>query len=147
MKSPCPGQDVPVHSSKSTNAAFRRGAVCIANFNHSKCNKHIVASFQKRMPCARAARARVVSHHLNSDGASPLLALLSPSNFHKMHTFLRVTCDKHMPLPCDDDPHQHTTYRTFLSLLLSYQTYPKAARLASLLPPSPLHAPPHPRRC
>ena len=33
-------------------------------------------------------------------------------------------------------------YRIFLSLLLSYQTYPKAARLASLLPPSPLHTPP-----
>ena len=47
-----------------------------------------------------------------------------------------------MPLPCDDDLHQHTTYRISLSLLLSYQTYPKAARLASLLPPSPLHTPP-----
>ena len=46
-----------------------------------------------------------------------------------------------MPLPCDDDLHQHTTYRISLSLLLSYQTYPKAARLASLLPPSPLHTP------
>ena len=43
-----------------------------------------------------------------------------------------------MPLPCDDDLHQHTTYRTSLSLLLSHQTYPKVARLASLLPPSPL---------
>ena len=50
-------------------------------------------------------------------------------------------CDKHMPLPCDDGLHQHTTYHISLSLLLSYQTYPKAARLASLLPPSPLHTP------
>ena len=47
-----------------------------------------------------------------------------------------------MPLPCDDDLDQHTTYCISLSLLLSYQTYPKAARLASLLPPSPLHTPP-----
>ena len=47
-----------------------------------------------------------------------------------------------MPLPCDDDLHQHTTYRTSLSLLLSYQTDPKVAWLASLLPPSPLHTPP-----
>ena len=45
-----------------------------------------------------------------------------------------------MSLPCDDDLHQHTTYR--ISLSLSDQTYPKAARLASLLPPSPLHTPP-----
>ena len=29
-------RDVPVHSSKSKNAACRRAAVCIANFNHSK---------------------------------------------------------------------------------------------------------------
>ena len=47
-----------------------------------------------------------------------------------------------MPLPCGDDLHQHTTYRTSFSLLLSYQTYPKAARLASLLPPSPYICPP-----
>ena len=51
-------------------------------------------------------------------------------------------CDKHMPLPCDDDLHQHSTYRISLSLLLSHQTYPKAV-LCSLhhhyIPP------PHPR--
>ena len=41
-----------------------------------------------------------------------------------------------MPLPCDDDLHEHTTYH------LSYQTYAKAARLASLLPPSTFHTPP-----
>ena len=49
---------------------------------------------------------------------------------------------QNMLLPCDDDLHQHTTYRISLSLFLSYQTYPKAARLASLLPPSPRRTPP-----
>ena len=33
----------------------------------------------------------MVSHHSDSDGISPSLTLMSPSNFHKMHTFLRVT--------------------------------------------------------
>ena len=45
---------MPVHSSKSTNATFRRAAVCIANFKHSKCNKHITASFQPHAVLARA---------------------------------------------------------------------------------------------
>ena len=62
--------------------------------------------------------------------------------FQLPHDAYLPACDKRMPLPCDDDLHQHTTYRISLSLLLSYQTYPKAARLASLLPPSPLHTPP-----
>ena len=39
----------------------------------------------------RARVPRVVPHHSNSDGISPSLTLMSPSNFHKMHTFLRVT--------------------------------------------------------
>ena len=69
------------------------------------------------------------------------LTLMSPSNFHKTHAFLRVTNTCHC-LVSDDDLHQHTTYRISLSLLLSYQTYPEAAWLASLLPQSPLHTPP-----
>ena len=35
---------------------FRRAAVCIANFKHSKCNKHIIASFQTHAVLARARR-------------------------------------------------------------------------------------------
>ena len=55
--------------------------------------------------------------------------------------FLRVTNTCHC-LVSDDDLRQHTTYRISLLLLLSYQTYPKATRLASLLPQSSLHTPP-----
>ena len=68
---------------------------------------------------------------------------MSPSNFHKTHALLRVTNTCHC-LVSDDDliTPTYTTYRISLSLLLSYQTYPKAARLASLLPQSPLHMPP-----
>ena len=76
---------------KPTNAAFRCAAVCIANFKHSKCNKHIIASFQTHAVLTVFLRAHVVSHHSNSDGISPSLTLMSPSNFHKMRTFLRVT--------------------------------------------------------
>ena len=96
---------------------------------------------RRRSLWRRSSCARVVSHHSNSDGISPSLTLMSPSNFHKTHAFLRVTNTCHC-LVSDDDLHQHTTYRISLSLLLSYQTYPKAARLASLLPQSPLHTPP-----
>ena len=62
---------------RSTNAAFRRAAVCIANFKHSKCNKSIIASFRTHAVLARSRGdadygeglpARVVSHHSNSDG-------------------------------------------------------------------------------
>ena len=45
-----------------------------------KCSKYIIASFQTQ--CCTHAR---------SDGISPSLPLMSPSNFHKMCTFLRVT--------------------------------------------------------
>ena len=58
-----------------------------------------------------------------------------------MHAFLRVTNTCHC-LVSDGDLPQHTTYRTSLSLGLSYQSYPKAARLASLLPQSPIHTSP-----
>ena len=46
---------------------------------------HADADYEEGLP------AHMVSHHSNSDGISPSLTLMSPSNFHKMHTFLRVT--------------------------------------------------------
>ena len=113
-------------------------------------NTYIIASFQTHAVLARARAAaltiekvflRVVSHHSNSDDISPSLTLMSPSNFYKTHAFLRVTNACHC-LVSDDDLRQHTTYRISFSPLLSHQTYPKAARLASLLPQSPLHTPP-----
>ena len=46
---------------------------------------HADADYEEGLP------AHMVSHHSNSDGISPSLTLMSPSNFHKMHTLLRVT--------------------------------------------------------
>ena len=44
-----------------------------------------------------------------------------------------------MPLPCDDDLYQYAIYCIYLSLFISYESYPKVARPASLLPPFPLY--------
>ena len=134
---------------------FRRAAVCIANFKHSKCNKHIIASFQTHAVLARARRRSLWRRSSCAVAARARARGIPPLELRRFFPFPNAdvafqlpldaylpACDKHMPLPCDDDQHQHTTYRISLSLLLSYQTYPKAARLASLLPPSPLHAPP-----
>ena len=138
IKRLCPSLDAPVHSSKSTNAAFRRAAVCIANFKRSKCNNHITASFQTHAVLARGGadygeglRIPPLDLRRHFPFANADVAFQLP-----LDAYLPA-CDKHMPLPCDDDLHQHTTYRVSLSLLLLYQTYPKAARLVSLLPPSP----------
>ena len=94
-------------------------------------------------PCLRrrslwrrsSTRARVVSHHSNLDGMPPSLRLMSPSNFHKTHAFLRVTNTCHC-LVSDDDQRQHTTYRVSLSVLLSYQTYIFQSRPACFSAPS-----------
>ena len=104
--------------------------------------------FFKRTPYSRAAVLTMEKVFLRARGIPPLeLRRYFPFANADVAFQLRQdaylpACDKRMPLPCDDDLHQHTTYRNSLSLLLSYQTYPKAARLASLLPPSPLHTPP-----
>ena len=124
-----------------------RAAICIANFKHSKCNKQLFLF--KRMPYspareatlpmekvflrARAASAHVVSQHSNLDGILPSLMLMSPSNFHKTHAFLRVT---------------NTCYCLLWMMMIytkmyriSFLLFPKPPDLFFLLPQSPLHMP------
>ena len=69
------------------------------------------------------------------------LTLMSPSNFHKTHAFLRVTNTCHC-LVSDDDLHQHTAYRISLSLLLSYQNLSQSRPACFSAPSITIHTPP-----
>ena len=136
---------MPVHSSKSANAPFRRAAVCVASFKHSKCNKHITASFPTRAVLAgRAPAPRAPARGippLELTRYFPSLTLMSPSNFHRVHTFLRLTNTCHCLVMMSYINIQRIAL-LFRYFFPSHQTYPKAALLASLLPLSPLHTPP-----
>ena len=88
------------------------------------------------------ARAHVVSHHSNSDGISPSLTLMSPSNFHKMHTFLRVTNACHCIVMM--------AYTNIQGIALLFHYFFHTKLIAKppgllLLPPSPVHTPPRTR--
>ena len=115
--------------------------------NTPNVTKHITASFQTRAVLARARGdadygVRVVSHHSNSDRISPSLSLISPSNFHKMLTFKRVTNTCHclvMMTPTYNVSHFSST-TSFIPNLS--QSRPACFSAPSI---TVTHPPPHPR--
>ena len=111
-------------------------------FFSNACRTRARAHYGEGLPARAAptARARGIPP-LELTRDSRLLTLMSPSNFHKMHTFLHVINTCHCLVMMTYTNIQRIAF-LFHYFSPSYQTYPKAARLASLFPPSPLHTPP-----
>ena len=82
---------MPVPSSKSKNAAFRRAVVLITSFKNSKCNKHRNVSFQTHAVLARGDADYGEGFPARTRARRTRARTSYPTTRTQMRAFLRVT--------------------------------------------------------